>query len=317
MPLKKSGSDLGGPRGRIVPQADRQKAVCLIEEAKKEGARIRKACDCLGISVRTYKRWKSGKITDQRKGAEKNIPRKLTQEERQAIIDVCCSREYQDLTPYEIEVMLLDANIYLGSVSTMYRTLRSENRVHFRGNTRKGTKTYRPPERVATGPNQVWAWDITYLKTSVAGIYFYLYTIIDVWSRKIVGWSIEDSEHYEHSERLFTRVMKSYGLKNVFLHSDNGNPMKAGTMLRTLYKLGIIPSFSRPRVSNDNAYIESFFKTLKYRKSYPQFFETIEVAQYWVADFLDWYNDRHLHSSIGYVTPIQKHSGLADQIIAA
>ncbi len=199
----------------------------------------------------------------------------------------------------------------------MYRTLRSENRVHFRGNTRKGTKTYRPPERVATGPNQVWAWDITYLKTSVAGIYFYLYTIIDVWSRKIVGWSIEDSEHYEHSERLFTRVMKSYGLKNVFLHSDNGNPMKAGTMLRTLYKLGIIPSFSRPRVSNDNAYIESFFKTLKYRKSYPQFFETIEVAQYWVADFLDWYNDRHLHSSIGYVTPIQKHSGLADQIIAA
>ena len=148
-------------------------------------------------------------------------------------------------------------------------------------------------------------------------MYFYLYTIIDVWSRKIVGWSIENSENYEHSEHLFKRVMKAHDLKKVFLHSDNGNPMKAGTMLMTLYKLGIIPSFSRPRVSNDNAYIESFFKTLKYMKSYPKYFETIIDAQYWVADFLDWYNDRHLHSSIAYVTPNQKHSGEAESIIAA
>lgn len=129
-------------------------------------------------------------------------------------------------------------------------------------------------------------------KNSVAGIYFYLYTIIDVWSRKIVGWSIEASKNYEYSEPLFKRVMKTYSLKKVFLHSDNGNPMKAGTMLMTLYKLGIIDSFSRPRVSNDNAYIESFFKTLKYMISYPQFFTTIDDAKYWVADFLDWYNDR-------------------------
>ena len=308
---------MGGQRGRLITQEERQNAICLIEEAKNEGARISKACDCLEISVRTFKRWKSGRITDQRKGADKSIPKKLTAKERQAIIDACCSREYQDLTPYEIQVILLDAKTYLGSVSTFYRVLRSENLIHFRGNTRKGTRKHRPPERVATGPNQVWAWDITYLKTSVAGIYFYLYTIIDVWSRKIVGWSIEDSENYEHSERLFKRVMKTYGLKKVFLHSDNGNPMKAGTMLMTLYKLGIIPSFSRPRVSNDNAYIESFFKTLKYMKSYPQFFATIDDAKYWVADFLDWYNDRHLHSSIAFVTPSQKHSGLADLIIAA
>ncbi len=308
---------MGGQRGRLITQEERKKAICLIEEAKTEGARISKACECLEISVRTFKRWKSGRIIDQRKGSDKSIPKKLTSEERQAIIDACCSREYQDLTPYEIQVILLDAKVYLGSVSTFYRVLRSENMVHFRGNTRKGTKKHRPPERVATGPNQVWAWDITYLKTSVAGMYFYLYTIIDVWSRKIVGWSIENSENYEHSERLFKRVMKSHELKKVFLHSDNGNPMKAGTMLMTLYKLGIIPSFSRPRVSNDNAYIESFFKTLKYMKSYPKYFETIIDAQYWVADFLDWYNDRHLHSSIAYVTPNQKQSGEAESIIAA
>ena len=308
---------MGGQRGRLITQEERKKAICLIEEAKTEGARISKACDCLEISVRTFKRWKSGRIIDQRKGSEKNIPKKLTSEERQAIIDACCSKEYQDLTPYEIQVILLDAKVYLGSVSTFYRVLRSENMVHFRGNTRKGTKKHRPPERVATGPNQVWAWDITYLKTSVAGMYFYLYTIIDVWSRKIVGWSIENSENYEQSEHLFKRVMKAHDLKKVFLHSDNGNPMKAGTMLMTLYKLGIIPSFSRPRVSNDNAYIESFFKTLKYMKSYPKYFETLSDAQYWVADFLDWYNDRHLHSSIAYVTPNQKHSGEAESIIAA
>ena len=130
-----------GQRGRLITQEERKKAICLIEEAKTKGARISKACDCLEISVRTFKRWKSGRIIDQRKGSEKNIPKKLTSEERQAIIDACCSKEYQDLTPYEIQVILLDAKVYLGSVSTFYRVLRSENMVHFRGNTRKGTKS--------------------------------------------------------------------------------------------------------------------------------------------------------------------------------
>ncbi len=111
--------------------------------------------------------------------------------------------------------------------------------------------------------------------------------------------------------------MTRYGLTRVYLHADNGNPMKAGTMIMTLYKLGIVPSYSRPRVSNDNAFIESFFKTLKYMRSYPQFFSTIDDARCWVADFLDWYNDKHLHSSIGYVTPNQKHSGEASKIIDA
>lgn len=308
---------MGGKRGRLIPLNDRKIAVSLIQEAQQNGARIFKACEALEISLSTYKRWKLGKVLDLRKGASKSIPRKLSKEERDTLIEVCCRKEYQDLTPYEIQVILLDAKIYLGSVSTYYRILRAHNLVHFRGNTRKGTKQHRPPERVATGPNQVWAWDITYLKTRVAGIYYFMYTIIDVWSRKIVGWTIEDSESYVLAENLFKRVMKQNKLKKVFLHSDNGNPMKAGTMLMTLYKLGIVPSFSRPRVSNDNAFIESFFRTLKYMKSYPTYFESISDAQYWCADFIDWYNNRHLHSSISYVTPNQKHTGEADIIIAA
>ena len=144
-----------------------------------------------------------------------------------------------------------------------------------------------------------------------------MYTIIDVWSRKIVGWTIEDSESYVLAERLFKCIMKTNRLKNIFLYSDNGNPMKSGTMLMTLYKLGIVPSFSCPRISNDNTFIESFFRTLKYMKSYPTHLESMTDAQYWCADFIDWYNNRHLHSSISYVTPNQKHAGEANKIIAA
>lgn len=301
----------------MIPAEDRARAVQLIEEAKAQGARLAKACEVLEIHVRTFKRWKAGKVRDLRKGAVKSVPRRLSTEERLAIIAICCSPDYRDLNPYEICALLLDRNIYKASISTFYRILRAQNLVHFRSNTRKGTKSYRPPERVATGPNQVWAWDITYLKSPVAGIYYYLYTVIDLWSRKIVGWQLDSRESAEVAEALFKSLMARFGLKHVYLHADNGTPMKAGTMLMTLYKLGIVPSYSRPRVSNDNAFIESFFKTLKYMRSYPKHFASMEDARYWVADFLDWYNNTHLHSAIGYVTPTQKHAGEATRIIAA
>jgi len=270
----------------------------------------------LEIDIRTYRRWKSSSTADRRKGAEKHVPRRLTEEERKKIISVCCSDELKDLTPYEIYAILLDRKDYIASISTMYRVLREHDLVHFRGNTRNRTKTSKPPERVATGPNQVWSWDITYMKTDVAGLYYYMYTIIDIWSKKIVGWCIDSTESSTVAEDLFKRIKGRLNIQTVYLHSDNGNPMKSGTMLMTLYKLGIVPSFSRPRVSNDNAFIESFFKTLKYMRPYPKAFKSIDAARAWVADFLDWYNTIHLHSSIGYVTPEQKHSGLAGTIIA-
>lgn len=288
-----------------------------IAVAVSAGARLERACAAVSIHPRTYNRWKAGNSIDRRKGAAKSVPRRYSDEERNQIAAVCCNDEYKDLTPYEIYVILLDKGTYLSSISTMYRVLRERGLVNFRGNTRSRTNTSRPPERVATGPNQVWAWDITYIKTSIAGMYHYLYTVIDVWSKKIVGWHISEVESYIVSEKLFKNLMLKYNLTNVYLHSDNGNPMKAGTMLATLYKLGIVPSFSRPRVSNDNAFIESFFKTLKYMKAYPKYFASLYDAQSWVADFINWYNEQHLHSSIGYVTPAQKHAGKATAIIAA
>lgn len=178
---------MGEQRGRLVTPSEREKAIKLIEEAKQNGARITKACEAIEISIRTFKRWKSGKLLDQRKGAEKRLPKKLSEEERKAILDTCCSVEFRDLNPYEIQVILLDTNIYLGSVSTFYRVLKDNDLVHFRSNTRKSIKHHRPPERIATAPNQVWAWDITYMKTAVAGIYYYMYTIIDVWSKKLLA----------------------------------------------------------------------------------------------------------------------------------
>jgi transposase InsO family protein len=214
-------------------------------------------------------------------------------------------------------MLQLDKDDCVASPSTYYRVLRKHNLVHHRGNSRPPQKKALPPERVATGPNQVWAWDITYLKTDVKGIYFYLYSVIDVWSRKLVGWTISDRESADVSKLLFNHLITPLKIQTpLYLHSDNGNAMKAETLLTTLHRLGVIPSRSRPRVSDDNAFIESFFKTPNYAPSYPGYFKSIEQAQTWVDAFVTWYNTKHLHSGIGYVTPEQKHSLLADQIIA-
>lgn len=207
--------------------------------------------------------------------------------------------------------------IYMGSTSTIYRVLRDHDLVHHRSLCKRPHNVCRPPERVATGPNQVWAWDITYLKRDVQGLYFYMYSIIDVWSRKIVDWEIATSESAEVAERLFKRLARFFdGHEPLYLHSDNGNAMKAETLLITLYRLGVVPSRSRPRVSDDNAFIESFFKTLKYAPNYPGHFATLEKAYQWMDAFITWYNTKHVHSGIGYVTPEQKHAGQADAIIA-
>jgi transposase InsO family protein len=262
------------------------------------------------------KRWKSGRVHDMKKNAPETVRSKLSEAEETEIISVCFAKEFADLTPYEIYVILLDRMIYIASISTMYRVLRKHNLVHFRGNTKKTRDRYRPPELQADGINLIWAWDVTYMETSVAGIYYYLYTVINLWSRKIVGWCISECENYSVSEQLFTLTMNRLNLESVHLHSDNGNPMKAGTMPATLYKLGIVPSFSCPRQSNDNAYIESFFHTLKYMKDYPKYFDSIEKVNNRAADFINWYNAGHIHSAIGYVTPEQRYTGKAVLIIA-
>ncbi|MGH7654736.1 MAG: transposase, partial [Gemmatimonadaceae bacterium] len=164
----------------------------------------------------------------------------------------------------------------------------------------------------ATGPDQVWSWDITYLKTPVRGLYCYLYLMLDIWSRKIVGWQVYDVESADCAAALFTDTCAAHRLdpRGIVLHADNGGPMKGATMLVTLERLGVLPSFNRPRVSNDNAFSESLFRTLKYRPEYPaQPFADLAAARAWVGQFVHWYNTVHLHSAIRFVTPAARHAG--------
>jgi len=288
----------------------------LINEAASSGVRKDKACAVLNISLRSLQRWEKENCADRRKGAVKNVPRKLSEAERQKIIDTACDRLFRDLTPYEIVAILAEDDIYLASERTIYRILNAENMLHHRGNIKPCRKTGKPDELKATGPDQVWCWDITFLRTPVHGLYFYCYMIKDIWTKEIIGWEIHDIEDVEIASDLFRRLKDKHKLRGIRLHSDNGNPMKGATMIMTLYNLGVIPSYSRPRVSNDNPYIESLFKTLKYTAGYPGLFKDIYHAREWMADFVNWYNTKHRHSAVGYVTPAQRRSGEYKKIIS-
>lgn len=293
----------------------RKIAVELIKEANKDGARIFKACEALEISVSTFERWRKGKYSDNRKGADKVVARRLTEEEKQKIIDVSCSQRYKDDNPYKIHASLLDSGIYVASISSFYRVLREKSLVHHRGNTHPGTSHNKPPERVATGPNQVWTWDITWLPSYVRGIFYFAYTIIDIWDRSIVKWAIHDREDDALAQELFKAAFDENGYPDVFVHSDNGNPMKGVSLLALFYKLEICNSYSRPRVSDDNPFIESWFKTMKYDVSYPGKFETISCARDWFAGFVHNYNTAHSHSGLNYMTPLQVRNGKYFKIV--
>jgi putative transposase len=269
----------------------------------------------LEISPRTLQRWLHGGVKDRRKGASKQTPRKLTDAERAQIVKVCNSPQYQNLTPHQIVPLLAEEGRYLASESSLYRVLRQEGLLA----TKKPRKTradHRPDELKATAPLQLWSWDISYLKTDVRGRYFYLYLFMDVFSRAIMGWEILESESGEQASTLFARICADHNAQGVTLHSDNGSPMRSSHMLATLQQLGVVASFSRPSVSNDNAFSESLFKTLKYTAGYPKSFSTIAEARAWMARFAQWYNHEHRHSALQYVTPMQRHTGQDLDILA-
>lgn len=307
---------MGGRRGRLILEIDRVMAVTLIKEAQNSGARLWKACEVLDISVSTFRRWSAGHLKDNRKGSLKNIPRKLTLEEEQLIVDVCCSKEYKDDNPYKIHASLLDKGVYIASISSFYRVLRKKGLMFNRGNTKPGQSQSKPPEKTATGSNQVWCWDITWLSSKVRGLFYYAYVIIDIWDRSIVKWAIHDREDDALSEELFQHALRDNAKPDVWVHSDNGNPMKGVTLLALFYSLGICNSYSRPRVSNDNPFIESWFKTLKYDVSYPGKFSSIENAREWFAGFVDSYNTKHSHSGMNFLTPQQVRNGQYESIVA-
>ncbi len=290
----------------------------LLEEARRGGARLAMACNALDISPRMIERWKAAHGgEDGRRGPKSEPGNKLTRMERKRLLKMVNSPEYRDMSPKQIVPKLADKGMYLASESTVYRVLRNEGQMAHREGSRPAVHSH-PKEHPADGPNRVWSWDITFLPSSVRGMFFYLYMIMDVWSRKIVGFEVHAEESMELSSILITRVCAEMKIdeEQLVLHSDNGGPMKGATMLATLQKLGVMPSFSRPHVSDDNPYSEALFRTLKYRPEYPgKPFETPESARNWVVDFVDWYNTEHLHSGINFVTPDDRHFGRSEEIL--
>lgn len=204
--------------------------------------------------------------------------------------------------------MLADEGIYLASESRFQRVLRAEGQTQHRGRTKAPQATRPPTTHIATGPNQIWCWDMTYLPTQVVGRWFYLYLILDLYSRKIVGFEVHESDSADHAAHLVKRTALAEGIHAAaarpVLHGDNGATLKATTVLAMLHWLGIKPSYSRPRVSDDNAYAEALFRTAKYRPEFPaEGFEDLDAARTWAAAFVHWYNVEHRHSGIRYVTP--------------
>jgi transposase InsO family protein len=302
-----------------LPQ--RQALVSMITIARDEGARLVQACAELGISVRTFQRWtEEGQVRpDGRPEARRPSPsNKLSPEERAAVLATCMQPRFADMPPTQIVPILADEGVYQASESTMYRILHDNDAQHHRGRARKRTPR-QPPTHVARAPNEVWCWDVTYLPSRVRGLFFYLFVVIDLYSRKIVAWEVHGAENGELAAALIeqARWRERLAGKPLILHADNGAAQRSQTLRAKLQDLGIEPSYSRPGVSDDNAYIESLFRTLKYVPAYPSAgFSGLEQARAWTQSFVDWYNGHHRHRGIGFVTPNQRHSGQSTAILA-
>lgn len=295
-------------------------AITLIDEAVVAGARRPKACDVLGITYRTLRRWRGAPcLTDGRKGAHRECPHALSQEEKQTIVDVCNQPEYQSLPPSQIVPRLADEGRYIASESSFYRVLKEHDQCHRRSRAQPPRELTRPTALAAAIANQVWSWDITYLPTAVRGQFYRLYLVMDIYSRLIVGWEVHAEELASHAAVLIDKTCQRQQVREdqLTLHADNGGPMKGATMLATLQKLGVVPSFSRPSVSDDNPYSEALFRTLKYAPTWPKRpFANLDEARQWVHTFVTWYNTRHRHSGIRFVTPQQRHEGKDKAILA-
>lgn len=290
----------------------------LIDEAVMAGARRARASEVLGLSLRTLQRWQH-RPADGRPLAVRPVPsNKLTPEEQAAVLAAANSPEFASLPPHQIVPRLADRGEYVASESTMYRLLKATGLQSSRGRARTPSRRT-VTTHVATAQNQLWCWDITWLPSAVKGRWHYWYMMKDVYSRKIVASEVHECESAELAARLLTQGSLREGLRGrpLVLHSDNGSAMKGSTMLACMQNLGVVPSFSRPRVSNDNAHAETLFRTAKYSALWPERpFGDLAAARQWVQHFVAWYNGEHRHSGLQYVTPDQRHRGEAGALLA-
>jgi putative transposase len=305
---------------------DRRSLAQDIQTARDAGARLEQVCEVAGIDERTLQRWNAREGLskgDGRPKAVRPIPsHALSPDERAKLLSVANEARFAAVPPARIVPMLADEGVYLASESTFARVLRAHGQTARRGRAKVPRAKRQPTTHIASAVSQVWCWDMTYLPATVVGRWFYLYLILDLYSRKIVGWEVHANDASDHAVHLVRRTALAEGIAALtvkpVLHGDNGSTLKATTVLAMLDWLGVKPSYSRPRVSDDNAYAESLFRTAKYRPEFPaKGFETLQAARDWGAAFVHWYNVEHKHSGIRYVSPQQRHTGQDHTILAA
>jgi putative transposase len=310
----------------MIGLEDRRALARDVAVAHAAGARLRPACAIAGIELRTLQRWQAHEgltAGDGRPQAVRPIPdHALSPHERARLLAVANEPRFAAVPPARIVPMLADEGVYLASESSFTRVLRAQGQTAHRGRA-KAPRPVRPPTtHIATAPRQVWCWDMTYLPAQVLGRWFHLYLILDLYSRKIVGWEVHDTDDSDHAAHLVRRTALAESIATLdakpVLHGDNGSTLKATTVLAMLNWLGVKPSYSRPRVSDDNAYAQALFRTAKYRPEFPaKGFADLEQARTWAAGFVRWYNHDHRHSGIRYVSPAQRHAGEDQAILAA
>jgi putative transposase len=276
------------------------------------------ACCCLGVPRATLYRHRRPKPPRFSRTPRRKPPRALSGPERQQVLDVLHREPFVDQAPAEIYASLLDQGRYLCSIRTMYRILESQQEIRERRNQLRHP-TYHKPQLAATAPNQVWSWDITKLLGPAKWTYFYLYVILDIFSRYVVGWMLAHCESAHLAERLIRETVLKEGVlrDQLTIHSDRGPSMRSQTVAQLLATLGITKSHSRPHVSDDNPFSESQFKTLKYRPEFPDRFAGFDHALDFCREFFDWQNHEHHHWGLGLLTPAAVHLGQAHAILAA
>ncbi len=286
---------------------------------------VAEACRVVGLPRSRYYRWRrptpavpGDPPAPSACGVRRPAPRALGAEERARVREVLNSARFADCAPREVYATLLDEGVYLCSWSTMYRILREADEVkRRRDQVRRGA--YTKPELLATQPNQLWSWDITKLKGPATWTYFYLYVILDVYSRYVVGWMIAERETAELAEAFIAETCAREGIApdQLTLHADRGSAMTAKCVAQLLADLGVAKTHSRPHVSDDNPFSEAHFKTVKYHPSCPERFGSLEDARTWARSLFQWYNEAHHHSGIGLLTPATVHHGQAPAVRAA
>lgn len=275
---------------------------------------VSRACEVVGVPRSSFYRARQPKAEPKPRATP---PRALSPAERDEIHQLLNSERFVDQSPRQVYATLLDEEVYLCHWRTMYRILEDHQQVKERRNQRRHPPAPKP-QLEATGPRQLWSWDITKLKGPATGQLFYLYVILDVYSRFVVGWLLAQAESAELAELLISTTCQREGIQpaQLGLHSDRGPAMQAKTIAQLLRDLEVAQTFSRPYTPNDNAYSEAQFKTVKYQPGFPERFGSLAEARAWVQAFMQWYNYHHYHSALGLLTPAMVHHGQARQVQA-